>query len=93
MVKYFDSQHNRYIPVGEISVRVPIWGETYGAAFSPNYFKDIDYNPMNNIDISFDDWDELKAFQHSVNSLLDNVENILYNKKEESVELFKERVK
>ena len=91
MVKYYDEQFNRYVPISTIECRLPVWGTEYGGAFMPNRDGNAcDFGDR--ISIKFDDFQELKAYQEAVNRMVDSLENILYNRKEESIELFKERV-
>ena len=94
MVKIYNPYTSKYEPVGEMVARVRIWDQDYGAACVPNSHPNS-YNYLdlaNRVEIKFDDFEELKAYQYSINHLVDSLEKILYNKREESVDLFKERV-
>lgn len=90
MVKIYNPYTSKYEPVGEMVARVRIWDQDYGAAYVPNSYNYLDL--ANRAEIKFDDFEELKAYQYSINHLVDSLEKILYNKREESVNLFKERV-
>lgn len=90
MVKIYNPYVSKYEPVGEMVARVRIWNQDYGASYIPNSYNYVDL--ANRVEIKFDDFEELKAYQYSINHLVDSLEKMLYNKREESVDLFKERV-
>ena len=90
MVKIYNPYGSKYEPISEMVAKVRVWDQDYGAAYAPNSYNYIDLD--NRVEIKFDDFEELKAYQYSINHLVDSLEKILYNKREESVDLFKERV-
>ncbi len=77
--------------ISTIECRLPVLGTEYGGAFMSN--RDANsFDHGDRISIRFDDFEELKAYQEAVNRMVDSLENILYNRREEPIELLKERV-
>ena len=84
-MKTYKYSMNHKVPVEQISCRVKACGEEFGGAWRPH---STEWGMGENIDLSFDDLNELYEFQSMVNKFVDALQQLMDQHKENAIELF-----